>query len=123
MTRVTAPVVRPINSASRPAVDAADGLGVHLYWSAVYPLEKALGVLDDYIGRVRFKSIWVTEASNNKAGTSASDKGKQYLQFWHELQKRPTVQGVTFFVASATNPIFAEEVWVGKGIGSIVGKR
>ncbi len=77
----------------------------------------------DYIARVRFKHIWVTEASNNKAGTSVADKGKQYLQCWQELQKRPTVQGVTFFVASASNPDFAEEVWVGRGIGAIVGKR
>jgi hypothetical protein len=109
--------------ASRRAVEAADGLGVHIYWSNVYPMTTALSVLDDYISRFRFKPIWVTEASNNKAGTTAAQKGTQYLRFWQELQKRATVQGVTFFVASASNPAFAEEVWVGRGIGEAVGRR
>jgi hypothetical protein len=109
--------------ASRRAVEAADGLGVHIYWSSVYPMTTAIGVLDDYISRFRFKPIWVTEASNNKAGTSASEKGRQYLNFWQQLQRRATVQGVTYFVASASNQEFAEEVWVGRGIGAVVGRR
>ncbi len=85
-------------------------------------MPQALNVLDDYISRFRFKPIWVTEASNNKAGSPAL-KGQQYLKFWKELQKRPTVQGVTYFVASASNPAFGEEVWVGRGIGNVVGRR
>ncbi|RMH00457.1 MAG: M23 family metallopeptidase [Chloroflexi bacterium] len=109
--------------ASREAVEAADGLGVHIYWSKAYPMDLALSVLDDYISRFRYKPIWVTEASNNKAGTSVYMKAQQYLRFWHELQKRPTVQGVTYFVASALNPDFKEEVWVGRGIGKLVGTR
>lgn len=109
--------------ASRAAIEAADGLGIHIYWSSVYPLANALGVVDDYISRFRFKPIWVTEASNNKAGTSVPDKASQYLQCWQELQKRATVQGVTFFVASASNPDFAQEVWVGRGLGALVGAR
>jgi hypothetical protein len=109
--------------ASREAVEAADGLGIHIYWSNVYPMETALGVLDDYIARFRYKPIWVTEASNNKAGTPTWRKGEQYLRFWNELQTRPTVQGVTYFVASASNPEFGEEVWVGRGIAEVVGRR
>jgi uncharacterized protein YwbE len=109
--------------ASREAVEAADGLGVHIYWSNVYPMETALGVLDDYIARFRYKPIWVTEASNNKAGTPTWRKGEQYLKCWQELQTRPTVQGVTYFVASASDPTFAEEIWVGRGIAEVVGRR
>ncbi|MCC7359628.1 MAG: M23 family metallopeptidase [Anaerolineales bacterium] len=109
--------------AGRRAVDAADGLGVHIYWSAVYPMKTAIGVLDDFISRFRFKPIWITEASNNKAGTSVPQKAQQYLQFWQELQRRATVQGVTFFVASASDKTFAEEVWVGRGLGALVGRR
>lgn len=108
---------------SRPAIEAADGMGIHLYWSAVAPMNFALSTLDDYLTRVRYKPLWVTEASNNKTGTSLEAKAQQYLQFWHELQKRPTVQGVTYFVASASAQTFAEEVWVGRGIGKMVGKR
>lgn len=109
--------------ASRTAVEAADGLGVHIYWSNVYPIARALDVLDDYISRFRFTPIWVTEASNNKAGTTPGTKGRQYLEFWQALQQRPTVQGVTYFVASASNPAFAEEVWVGRRIATVVGRR
>jgi len=109
--------------ASRAAIEAADGLGIHIYWSSVYPLASALGVVDDFISRFRFKLLWITEASNNKPGTSVPDKAQQYLQCWQALQKRATVQGVTFFVASASNPAFAEEVWVGRGLGALVGAR
>ena len=107
---------------SRDCVHKADGLGVHIYWSNVYPMSTALGVLDDYITRFRGVPIWVTEASNNKGG-NPRDKGREYIQFWNELRKRPTVQGVTYFVASASNPEFGEEVWVGRGIGKVVGGR
>lgn len=109
--------------ACRPAIQAAAGLGVHLYWSNVYPMQRALDVLDDYISRFRNTPIWVTEASNNKSGTSIQHKAQQYLDFWHALQDRPIVQGVTYFVASASNPDFAEEVWVGRGLGRLLGQR
>ncbi|WP_420631612.1 peptidoglycan DD-metalloendopeptidase family protein [Candidatus Leptofilum sp.] len=109
--------------ASRAAVEAADGLGIHTYWSNVYPMSRALDVLDDYISRFRYKPIWITEASNNKAGTPVYRKAQQYLDFWREIQKRPTVQGVTYFVASASDPNFKEEVWVGRDIGKRVGRR
>ncbi len=109
--------------ACRPAIQAADGLGVHLYWSNVYPMQRALDVLDDTISRFRNTPIWITEASNNKSGTTVHHKAQQYLDFWHALQTRPIVQGVTYFVASASNPNFAEEVWVGRGLGKLVGQR
>ena len=32
-------------------------------------------------------------------------------------------QGVTYFVASASNPDFKEEVWVGRKIAPVVGRR
>ena len=104
-------------------MEAADGLGVHIYWSNVYPMQRGLDVLDDYIARFRYKPIYVTEASNNKSGTAVYMKGRQYIEFWQALQKRPTVKGVTYFVASASNPAFKEEVWVGRGIGQMVGRR
>lgn len=109
--------------ASRPAIEAADGLGIHLYWSVHTPMERALEILDDTISRFRNKPIWVTEASNNRGGTIASEKANQYLAFWKELQQRPIVQGVTYFVASASNPDFKDEVFVGRGMSRIIGAR
>ena len=107
----------------REAIAAADGLGVHVYWSAYYPMKNALAVLDDVVNRFQDKPIWVTEASNNKNGTSATSKAYEYLGFWKELQQRPTVEGVTYFVASAINPAFKEEVFVGRGMARIIGAR
>ena len=109
--------------ASREAVEAADGLGIHLYWSNVYPMAKTLEVLDDYHSRFRNRAIWITEASHNKEGATPGEKARQYLQFWNRLQERPMVEGVAYFVASASNPAFKEEVWVGRGIGRIIGLR
>ncbi len=108
--------------ASRAAVKKADGLGVHLYWSDVAPSDRALAVLDDIISRFRTYPIWITEASHN-GPLNAALKARQYLAFWKALHQRPAVRGVTFFVASASNPAYADEVWVGRGIAEIVGKR
>jgi hypothetical protein len=109
--------------ASREAVEAANGLGVHIYWSDVYPMQRALDVLDDYISRFRSIPIWISEASNNSVNVIPQQKALEYLRFWQELQQRPVVQGVTYFVASASNRDFASEVWVGRGIAAIVGRR
>lgn len=113
----------------RDAVLASDGLGVHLYWAHNYPMALALEVLDGYRGRFPAQAIWVTEASNNKINTPAEQKAQQYLLFWQALRQRPLVRGVTFFVASASNPAWgwgtggSGEVWLGTAIPAIVGGR
>jgi hypothetical protein len=86
-------------------------------------MERALEVLDDYVSRFRDTPIWVTEASNNRGGVSAQDKAHQYLDFWGKLQYRPSVRAVTYFVASASNPSYADEVFIGKGMSQIIGAR
>lgn len=110
----------------QPAVAAADGLAIHTYWNTLpgspYSMTVALSEVDWYISQFPGKPIWVTEASNNKAG-SPTVKGHEYIKYWQELRKRPPVLGVTYFVASGSNPDFQEEVWVGRGIGKIVGNR
>ena len=108
---------------SRDAVAAADGLGVHLYWSDVSPLTDALATLDDYIGRFPNKPIWITEASYNTGGIDDEERARQYLAFATALQNRPTVQGVTFFVASASDPTFADETWLGTSLATRLGRR
>lgn len=109
--------------ASRTAVEAADGLGVHTYWAHDFPMERALETLDGFIRRFPTKPVWVTEASNNKGRVAPEEKAHQYLRFWQRLQQRPTVRGVTYFVASASDPQFAEEAWLGRGIAAVVGAR
>ena len=48
---------------------------------------------------------------------------QEYLRFWRELQSRPVVEGVTYFVASASNKAYADQVWLGKGIAGLIGRR
>jgi hypothetical protein len=107
----------------RAAVEEADGAGVHAYWSNVFGMERALEWVDDYISRFRDHPLWVTEASRNDGALASAPLAQEYLRFWRALQTRPVVQGVTYFVASASNPQFAHEIWVGKGIAPLIGLR
>jgi len=96
----------------RQAIEASDGIGVHTYWAGT-EMAKALSVVDWYIDQFPGKPIYVTEASNNKPWSN-DEKAEQYAAFWRELQKRPAVEAVTFFVASGEYP---DEVWTGNDIG------
>ncbi|MDX1616169.1 MAG: peptidoglycan DD-metalloendopeptidase family protein [Candidatus Promineifilaceae bacterium] len=109
--------------ASRAAVEASDGLGVHAYWSQVSGMDQALAMVDDTGSRFRDQEMWITEASRNDGRLRPAQMAQEYLRFWQALQTRPLVRGVTYFVASASNPKFGHEVWVGKGIGRLVGMR
>lgn len=117
---------------SQDAVNNLDALGVHLYWSDSYPMYASLSVLDGYIAKFPNKEIWVTEASHNTPGPTPSQKAEQYIQFWQALKQKPNVAGVTYYVASASNPNFGWasgscETWiengVSLGIGKIIGQR
>lgn len=108
---------------SRAAVDSADALGVHLYWSAEFALAQALAQLDDVIARFPQHPIWITEASYNRGGIDDAERARQYLAFVAALANRPNVRGVTFFVASALDQTFEPETWVGKDVAPLVGDR
>jgi hypothetical protein len=86
-------------------------------------MEHSLAVLDDIIDRFRARPLWITEASYNQGAATPGQMATDYLRFWRELQTRPMVQGVTYFIASASNPAFASQVWVGRSIGRLVGRR
>jgi hypothetical protein len=108
---------------NRAAIEASDGLAVHVYWSAVSPQEDALATLDDIIGRFPDTMIWITESSYNKGGIDDQQRAQEYLTFIDALKLRSNVQGITFFVASAQNPTFEPETWIGKTIAPRVGNR
>lgn len=114
-------------------IDACDDFGAHAYWAHNYPMSQALADLDGMIAFRRSKPVWVTEASNNRGGVTPAQKAAQYIEFWRALRQRQPVQGVTYFVASASNPLWGWgdgnhcEVWIEKGqrlgIGTAVGAR
>ena len=111
---------------SRFAISRFDGVGVHRYWSSSYPMSKALAHLDTYTSLG--KPVWVTEASNNTRPPAVEPTPRQYADqyvvFLNQLRQRPSVRGVTFFVASASNPEFHPEAWVvggqSKGIAGLI---
>lgn len=118
---------RPFLEACRPAIERAHGLAMHSYWSnpnfgmLTHP-DSGVKLVDDYILRIRHKPIWITEASNNLGG-NWNGKAQEYIQFWREMQRRPAVQGITYFVASAAPGDFVHEIWVGNGIAGRLGAR
>lgn len=117
---------------SRGSANACDTIAIHAYWNTLpgtnYPMDSALAVIDGYIVSNPSKQFWITESCNNKMDTT-ENKANQYIAFWNELRRRPPVQGVTYYVASASNPIWGwgaggtGQVWEGTDIASIVGRR
>lgn len=104
------------------AIAACEFLGVHSYWSNIYPMSTTLSETVDWFSKFS-KPMYVTEASNNDGVTAPNQKGLEYITFYNALKSRPLVRGVTYFVASATNPLFAKEVWVGTDIPNVVATR
>lgn len=108
----------------RWVIDRFDYLGAHSYWSQGYPMfgrpDSGVTHIDELIKRFPDKQIWVTEASNN-GDDIPEKKANEYVRFWQEMKGRPSVKGVTYFVASATQ--FPKEVWLGTPIAQIVSHR
>lgn len=99
--------------ASADFIRACDGIGVHAYWVNDDDVNNALAWVDKHVGW--FSSpLWVTEASFKSQATAAYLAGT-YFDFWQALRQRPQVQGVTYFVSSASNEAFREETWVRDG--------
>lgn len=110
------------------AANACDGVAIHNYWSDIWPMQLALSQIAGYISVLGSKMMWVTEASNNRSTTSPTEKGSQYVRYAQELARWPNIQGVTYFIASASNsawqwPSGSGEVWLGTDIPSVVGSR
>lgn len=100
---------------SQQAAAEFDYLGIHTYWSDTYPMSLALAVIDDSRSQLapgHTPAIYITEASHNVApGPEPDERAQQYYQFC-ALSAQKGVNGVTFFVATASNPAFAHETWV-----------
>jgi hypothetical protein len=93
---------------------ACDAVGIHAYWSDPFPIGQAYAHIDAYVAIFGSKPLWITEASRNDrpATKTPLQYANEYFLFWKELKKRPSVQGVTFFVASGSDPYFQPECWV-----------
>ena len=107
-------------SQSKGYAQACDAIGVHAYWSSAapqYSMDHAVNQVAEYGRMFPDKEIWVTEASRNDRPSilTPSQYGREYKEFWRRIAAIPNVAGVTYFVASASNPFFEPETWVSKG--------
>jgi hypothetical protein len=110
---------RAFLTACWPAMQASDGVGIHVYWSNGYPMEShpdaGIMLLREWVHTIGTKPVWVTEASRNDDGVNLATRAGEYVRFWRECRDLPQVQGVAYFVASAAAGTFADEVWLEDG--------
>ncbi len=122
----------PFLRAGRPLMSHFNGLAVHAYWSDTG------GTMQEAVNHVLQATMdcgkpgidtYITEASRNDrpATRPPTVYADEYLRFASEMGSIG-VKGVTYFVATASDPYFAPETWVersgqSKGIGAILGKR
>ena len=104
---------------TRKAINEFDYLGCHAYWGEGGNMQEALEVVANTQHMFPHKPILVTEASNNSSHPSAATKSAEYAHFARLLGDHGLADGVTYFVASASNPTFEPETWAGKGIGKM----
>lgn len=105
---------------SLAAAKACDAVGMHRYWIDEADFIYALAGVDGYEQLFPGQPLWITEASRIRsspeaAAPTAAIMADDYAWFHMELRHRPQVLGVTYFVASASNPLFAAEAWVVNG--------
>lgn len=95
-------------TACRSAINASDGLGVHAYFApqAAWSVSGALLEVATVQKQFPDKPIWVTESSNNQAGSSPENTAQQIVDFWQGLRTLSRVEGVTYFVASAPDKVW-----------------
>lgn len=92
-----------------PAMSSATDVGVHCYWTDADPMSNALAWLDAH--RTFNLPLWITEASL-KQPASASRVAQDYYSFLQAASLRSLFRGVTFYVASGTNPAYKDERWI-----------
>lgn len=104
-------------NAGMNAARAMDGVGVHAYWSNPFPMAQALAHVDATMTAVGSRPFWITEASRNDRPSVAppTQYAQEYALFLEHMRARPSVRGVTYFVASASNSYFHPECWVVNG--------
>jgi hypothetical protein len=103
--------------ACRSSIARCQGLGIHLYWGHDTDVKSALALGDWYISQFPDMPIYVTESSRND-GADPDTMAADYVAFHRGLMSRPTVQGVCFFVVSASDQRYAHETWVDKNLAA-----
>ena len=106
--------------ASRDAIEAADWLGVHCYWT-----DRTQMLHPDfgngwrwYLSTFPGKPVYITEYSNPDSAVSSDEKGLQYRAWLSQVQGPIATFG---FISSGET--WVHESWAGTNIPAIVGSR
>ncbi len=94
------------------AMAAADWIGVHCYWldeAEMLAPEHGFGFVE-YQRRWPDKLVFVTEFSNPSPEVDMHTKGRQYVEYFRHLRRRPGIGAAFSFVLSASTD-FPHEVW------------
>jgi hypothetical protein len=122
---------RTFENDARAAISACDYLGIHVYWSAGYPIvgniNSGITLLDNYVARFPNSKIFITECSRNDISqVSPAIIGGEYVAFYNLARQRRNIEGIAYWLSRGTG--FEAESWLNadlttKGIGDIVGGR
>lgn len=96
-------------SISSGVMNHVNAMGVHAYWSAGFPMQSAINHVNQ-TKNTTGKPTYVTEASINDRPSVLTPQqyGDQYAEFIQSV----AVEGIYFFVGSASNSYFEPETWV-----------
>ena len=86
-----------------------DGVACHAYWSNGWPMQTAIDHVN-FTKATTLKPVWVTEVSRNDRPSTVPPEqyGEEYALFRNSID----VEGLYFFVGSASNLYFEPECWV-----------
>lgn len=98
---------------ARPALQEADWIGVHCYWTDAEDMLRETGgrVFVRYLTEFPSKPLLITEFSN-PAGRDLREKGYQYAAYYKLLQGYPEICAAFGFAISG--PGWEREAWVGE---------
>jgi murein DD-endopeptidase MepM/ murein hydrolase activator NlpD len=122
---------RVFENDARAAITACDYLGIHVYWSAGYPIvgnvNSGITLVDDYQARFPNTKMFITECSRNDIGqVPPTIIGNEYITFHNLTKQRRNIEGIAYWLTRGEG--FEAESWLNqdltsKGIGDIVGGR
>ncbi len=100
----------------RDAVLASDWLGCHCYWQYDNMLSDHWGLrFKLYHKRFPNVPIEITEFGNSTPNLSRDEIGRQYIQYYQEINKYPYLGSASAFIASSPDPTWGRFVWMKEG--------
>ena len=100
----------------RDAIEASDWLGCHCYWQWDNVLSDQWGLrFKLYHQRFPGKQIEITEFGNSTPNVSREEIARQYVQYYHEVNKYPYLGSANSFLASSPDPAWVQFVWMKEG--------